>query len=263
MAEFILVNGASGSGKSHAALSLNPEKSIVICPENKILPFGGAMAKYKTIIDQNGNVDLAKSNFYPINKVNQPNNNKRASDPGIYEALQFIDEERPEIKVALIDTFTYAMVESVMREINVDNYKKFNVFAQEFYELVKLIPRLRKDLFVIMTSHIEEDQDFSGVRRTSFKIPAGKLTKQTIVPEGLFTVVLFAESTMIDGKPVHFFSTVNSGTNTCKAPDGMFPAARIPNDYRFVMDCYYAFYLGKEQPKLPATFQLNQQNTNS
>jgi hypothetical protein len=72
----------------------------------------------------------------------------------------------------------------------------------------------------------------------------------------MFTVVLFAESVMVDGRPVHYFATVNNGLNTCKAPDQMFPAEKIPNDYRFVMDCYYAYYLGKDQPQLPESFKL-------
>lgn len=253
MAEFILVNGGSGTGKSVAAFSLNPDKTVIICPENKPLPFAGAKMKYKTIYDKNGYVDLEKSNYMPLNRVTVPN-----GSGGVYEALEFIDENRPEIKVVLIDTFTYAMVESVMRKIDVDNYKKFNEFAQEFYDLVKMIPKLRNDLFVIMTSHIDEDLDFSGVRRTGFKTPAGKLTKQMLVPEGLFTVVLFAEVINKDGQAVHCFSTKNSGTNTCKSPDGMFPGMYIPNDYRFVMDCYYAYYFGKEQPKLPEDWPLKQ-----
>ncbi|MFA6917016.1 MAG: AAA family ATPase [Parachlamydiales bacterium] len=260
MAEFILVNGQSGSGKSTAANTLNPEKTVIICPENKILPFAGAKVKYKTIIDKDGNIDMKKSNFLPINKVMQPNPGKRATDPGVFETLEYIDEQRPEIKVVLIDTFTYAMVESVMRDINVDNYKKFNVFAQEFYDLVKMIPKLRNDLFVIMTAHVDEETDFSGVRRTGFKVPAGKLTKQMLVPEGLFTVVLFSESTVLDGKPIFYFSTVNSGFNTCKSPAGMFPGNFIPNNYRFVMDCYYAYYYDKEQPKLPENWPLKQNN---
>lgn len=269
MAEFILVNGPSGSGKSTAASTLNPEKTAIICPENKMLPFKGAKLKYNTIVGADGDIDFSKSNFLPINKVIQPlakfkarvdlgggklGTFKTGSDPGVYETLEYIDECRPDIKVVLIDTFTYAMVESVMRDINIENYKKFNVFAEEFYMLVKMIPKLRNDLFVIMTAHVDEETDFSGVRRTGFKVPAGKLTKQMLVPEGLFTVVLFSESILHEGKPIYYFSTVTNGYNTCKAPVGMFPTDKIPNDYRFVMDCYYAYYFDKPTPQIPANW---------
>jgi len=256
MANAFLVLGPSGGGKSTAAMTLDPKKTVVICPENKPLPFPGSLKNYQAVY-KGGVLDLDKSNFMPIDKVIQYNPNKRESEPGINEALVYISDNRPEIKVALIDTFTYGMVESVMREINVENYKKFNVFAQEFYDLVKNVPNFRDDLMIIITSHIKVDIDSSGTRHESFKIPSGKLTETLIVPEGLFSVVLYANSRQLEnGETVWYFDTKTNGHNTCKSPMGMFPARFIPNDYRFVLNCYYSYFYGKDQPQLPESFPI-------
>lgn len=251
MAESILIIGPSGSGKSAAIETLSPDKTIVICPEDKVLPFSGAMQKYRT-----GSWD--KSNFFPVKRIVQYDKSKVQSDPGIMDMLQYISISRPEILVVIIDTFTYAMVDSVMRDIHTDNYKKFNVFAEEIYNMINFIKKLRKNLTVIITAHVDEETDNTGTRRTSFKIPAGKLTKNNIVPEGMFTVVLYSGSSIIDGKPVHFFETKTNGFNTCKSPAGMFPQHYIPNDYKFVLQSYYAFFTGKEGPKIPDEFPIKQ-----
>lgn len=259
MAEAFLVMGKSGSGKSTAAETLNPEKTIVICPEDKTLPFPGALIKYKTFRTANGSIDLAKSNFIPIKRIVQYNKQAVPIDPGIIDVLGYISTSRPEVQVVLIDTFTYAMADSVMREIHVDNYKKFNVFAEEFYNLANYVKTLRKNLTVIITSHLKDETDSSGVRKESFKVPAGKLTENLIVPEGLFTMVLYAGSTIVDGKPVHFFETKCNGNNTCKTPRGMFSSWYIPNDYKYVLQTYYSYYAGTEPPAMPTDFPLKNQ----
>lgn len=66
-------------------------------------------------------------------------------------------------------------------------------------------------------------------------VPGGKLLKDKIKVEGMFTIVLYTEVEMKDSKPSYFFLTQNNGKNSCKSPEGMFNDVRIPNDLKYVL----------------------------
>ena len=39
------------------------------------------------------------------------------------------------------------------------------------------------------------------------------------------------------------------GDGLAKAPQGMFPTRRIPNDMQYVLDCMHAYYEGDDVPE--------------
>ena len=237
MAQKLLILGPSGTGKSHAIKYLNPVTTIVICPDRKELPFKGSTKVYKTIFkDGSPEISRAKSNFIPVNSMKT-----------VREIVSQIAVRRLDITTIVIDTITYAMIDSVMREIKTKGYDKFNEFADELYQMINDIPNFRDNLTVIFNAHVE-NENIDGVASISFKIPAGRFTKEKIVPEGLFTIVLYTECVMVDGKPTYYFLTQNNGINTCKSPEGMFPSLRIENNLQYVLDCIKAYYQDEQLP---------------
>jgi hypothetical protein len=86
--------------------------------------------------------------------------------------------------------------------------------------MISVASTLPSDVQIYFMAHTETGDD--GITR--LKTP-GKLMSSYVV-EGLFSMVLRA--TIRDGK--HYFSTVNSGSDTVKAPVGMFDEELIDND---------------------------------
>lgn len=220
MANKILILGQPGTGKTSAARNLDPATTFIICPDEKALPFKGWKNNYKTTLDEKGKIDLSKTNFY------------RTSSPQVTKGiLKAISDSKPETKVVLIDTITSLMISENMKRISEKGFEKFNDFAFDTYSIIKMIDGLRDDLTVIVLAHVEENYDSEGQLRVSFMVPGGKLLKEKIKVDGMFTTVLYTEVTMKDDKPVYSFLTQNNGKNSCKSPEGMFDDLRIDNDY--------------------------------
>jgi adenylate kinase family enzyme len=220
MANKILILGQPGTGKTSAARNLDPATTFIICPDEKALPFKGWKNNYKTTLDEKGKIDLSKTNFY------------RTSSPQVVKAmLKAISDSKLETKVILIDTITSLMISENMKRISEKGFEKFNDFAFDTYSIIKMIDGLRDDLTVIVLAHVEENYDSEGQLRVSFMVPGGKLLKEKIKVDGMFTTVLYTEVSMKDDKPVYNFLTQNNGKNSCKSPEGMFNDMKIDNDY--------------------------------
>jgi hypothetical protein len=79
----------------------------------------------------------------------------------------------------------------------------------------------------------------------------GKLLREKITIEGLFTIVL--RTGVNEGK--YYFYTQNSGKDTVKSPMGMFPAYAIENDLQYVDDKICNYYEIGEGYKSDAEMQ--------
>jgi hypothetical protein len=100
MAYKILSLGDPGSGKTTAAESLDPKTTFIICCDKKGLPFKNWKINYKTVLKDNGKLDLTASNYY------------ETSNPSILRNLiKAISEQHTVIKTIIIDTMT-AMMEN-------------------------------------------------------------------------------------------------------------------------------------------------------
>lgn len=234
----ILILGESGTGKSTSIESLNPLETFIFNSADKHLPFPGSKTKYKTILNDKGNPSYSKSNMISERNIRK-----------ISQEIINLAERRSEIKNIIIDDLAYALLESVFERFDEKSFDKYKAFAKELKELIDSTKGLRDDLNIIIMNHIEYDTDSMGSRRVIFKMPAGKFTKEAIVPEGLFDTVLYAECTRIGDENKYYFRTQNSGNDTCKSPRGMFPGPRIPNDMQYILDCYRAYHAGEKMPE--------------
>jgi adenylate kinase family enzyme len=221
----VLILGSSGTGKSTAAENLDPKSTFIICADRKSLPFKYWKNNYKTVLKDNGKLDLSASNYYVTDNPNV-----------IISLMNAISENKPETKVIILDTITAVMENEYMSRIKEKGFSKFEDCALDTFNLLIAPDTLREDLTVFTLAHTEENYDTDGELRTSFKVVGGKLIGQNIKPEARFTTVLYTEVLMQDEKPNYYFITQNNGSNTCKSPKGMFEDLRIPNDYQYVLD---------------------------
>lgn len=224
MANKILVSGFSGTGKTYSLRTLDPKETFIICPDEKAPPFRGWRKNYISKDPSTGNFNPATCNFL-----------KTTDWPKINQIMKLIGATRPDIKIIVLDTITYAMIGEFMRKASVKGYDKFTQMGSNVYETLKTIDTLRDDLTVIVMAHTEVET-FNGVDRTVFGVPGGKLVKDVVKPIGMFYISL---ETVVekDGDKISYgFMTQNNTTNMAKSPQGMFPSDIIPNDMKVALD---------------------------
>jgi hypothetical protein len=230
MATPILILGEPGTGKTVSTRNLKPEETFFIVSDRKPLTLPGSKSNYKTILKDNGKLDLQKSNYY------------ETADPAIVKALlQQISDNRPDIKNIILDTITSMMTSEYMGRLKEKGFEKFNDLALDTYEIITMLRGLRDDLNIVIMAHTQTSYDSDGIKRTSFKVPGGKLIGQNIEPEALFHIVLYTDVVMTGGKAEYRFLTQNNGKNTCRTPYGLFSETYIPNDLADVIAEYHDY----------------------
>ena len=240
MAKGFLVVAPTGGGKTTAGRNLDPKRGIWIVPEDKELPFRGFKKNFHTDYKKDGKTISLKSNYIPENRIGE-----------IQKILIAICDMTPEqfkarpIDYVIIDTMTYAMLKSVRDKQDVSDFSKFIAFANEFEDLVTTCKRLPEHIKFIITSHedvAETNSSHVGPAERTFKIPAGRFTKEKIVPEGLFTIVFWGDVLEgTEGNEYRFRTQKGNGTQA-KSPLGMFDEMFIPNDYAEIFKKIDEFY---------------------
>lgn len=124
----------------------------------------------------------------------------------------------------VIDDAQYIMSFEEM-DSKLTGYDKWNSIGYGFIGLVRSVLDLPADTIVYFLMHSEVGDDGRLKAKT-----LGKLIDNHYTLEGLFPVVLMANST----KERHWFTTVNDGGSTVKAPMGMFEQTEIDNDLKAV-----------------------------
>jgi hypothetical protein len=120
-----------------------------------------------------------------------------------------------------------------MNRIKETGWDKYNDFGANYFEIIDVCKNLPDDVVVAYMTHLETlDNGLTTVKLI------GKLLREKITIEGLFTVVL--RTGVNEGK--YYFYTQNSGKDTVKSPLGMFPAYAIDNDLNYVADKMRNFY---------------------
>ena len=215
MADTLLVLGNTGTGKSTAIKTLNPEITFIVQCVNKELPFRGFKKKYPL-----GKNRLVSSSYKEIGK----------------KLLEINENES--IQTVILDDITYLMTNEYMMT-ETKGFDKFNNIAENFYKLINFIKtKLREDLTVIFMGH--EETDNTG--RTQMKT-FGKLLSEKICIEGMFSIVL---NTFVNSEG-YYFQTQNNGFNTTKSPQGMFEDLLIPNDLSYVIERIKLYYDGDDE----------------
>lgn len=203
MAQMVLIMGESGTGKSTSMRNCDPETTAIVNPVGKPLPFKG---KFTTL---NGETESRK-------------------------ICKFMKEQAAAgKKLIVVDDFQYILSVPYMNRIKENGWDKWNDFGANYFEIIEVCKSLPDDVIVAYLSHSETLEN--GV--TTIKL-IGKLLREKITIEGLFTIVL--RTGVNEGK--YYFYTQNSGKDTVKSPIGMFPAYAIDNDLNYVADKIRNFY---------------------
>lgn len=203
MAQMLLVMGESGTGKSTSLRNCDPHTTAVVSPVGKPLPFKG---KFEML---NGEVESRK-------------------------ICKFMREQAEAgKKLLVVDDFQYILSVPYMNRIKENGWDKWNDFGANYFEIIEICKELPDDVVVAYMTHTETLEN--GV--TTIKL-IGKLLREKITIEGLFTIVL--RTGVNEGK--YYFYTQNSGKDTVKSPMGMFPAYAIDNDLNYVVDKIRNFY---------------------
>lgn len=203
MAQMILVMGESGTGKSTSMRNCDPATTAVVNPVGKPLPF--------------------KGKFEMLN-----------SETESRKITKFMKEQVASgKKLIVVDDFQYILSVPYMNRIKENGWDKWNDFGANYFEIIEVCKELPEDVVVAYMTHTETLEN--GV--TTIKL-IGKLLREKITIEGLFTIVL--RTGVNEGK--YYFYTQNSGKDTVKSPMGMFPAYAIDNDLNYVADKIRNFY---------------------
>ena len=207
MAEKILIMGESGTGKSTSIRNCDPAITAIVNPVGKPLPFRGSK-KFQTL---NGVTDA--------NKI-----------------CDFMKAQaKAGKKIIVVDDFQYILAIPFMERIKETGWDKYNDFGANYFNIIDVCNELPEDVCVYYMTHTETLDN--GV--TTVKL-IGKLLREKITIEGLFTIVL--KTGVNEGK--YYFFTQNSGKDTVKSPLGMFDAFSIENDLSYVdakIRNYYEF----------------------
>ena len=206
MAQKILIMGESGTGKSTSLRNLDPEITAVVNPVGKPLPFKSSNGKFTMLNNETkyGNITAWLKGQAKAGK-----------------------------KILIVDDFQYLLSIPYMNRIHEGGWDKWNDFGDDYFKLIDVCADLPADVRVYYLSHCETLDN--GI--TTIKL-IGKLLREKITIEGLFTIVL--RTSVIDQK--YFFLTQNSGKDTVKSPMGMFSEYAVENDLAYIDDKVCNYY---------------------
>lgn len=214
MSRAICIMGESGSGKTTAMRTLNPEETYYIDCDGKGLSWKGWRNQYN---------DELKNYFKTDNQSN------------VIAIMKGISDKRPGIKNIVIDTINSIMIADERRRQAEKSYDKWADLAWAVYDIVLLASRLRDDLNIIVLAHTQtETDDTTGERFTRILTNGKKLNK--IGLEKYFTTVLLSKKGA-DG----FVLETQSNRSTAKSPMGAFEDIEIPNDMQMILDVLKEF----------------------
>lgn len=210
----VMIIGESGTGKSTSLRHLDPEQTLLIQAVQKPLPFRSVGWK-------------------PVAKGVRGSVFVTDNSDQIVHVMQKTEKD-----IIVIDDFQYVLANEFMRrvtDVEVGNgaFAKYNEIARHAWDVLMQATRLPEHKRVYILSHSTTD-DFG---KTKIKT-IGKLLDEKIVLEGLVTIVL--RTGVLDGR--YTFSTRNSGSDTVKAPLGLFETERIDNDLAWVDQQITDFY---------------------
>ena len=150
---------------------------------------------------------------------------KGATYATIYQSWERAKAKNTLRKVYVIDDADYLMTFAAFARAKEIGYQKFTDIALDFYNLIQyIITSLPADIIVYILMHTEQTETGMIKAKTT-----GKMIDNQLSLEGLFTIVLYAQTDGTD----HWFTTQSDGYTTVKSPMGMFPA-RIDNDIKAV-----------------------------
>jgi len=141
--------------------------------------------------------------------------------------LRGISDQRPDIKVVMVDTITAIENDMEMRDMKKSGYDKWKDFAMDVYELYTIASQLRDDLIIIFCAHTESFQE-NGETYYRTKHGGQKSTKLNLnsrLAYNLYTDVTVSSS----NEREYWFVTQTDGHTEARSVEGVLPY-RMPND---------------------------------
>lgn len=213
--------GNYGTGKSSSILpignhkGLPPENTLIINSLGKDLPIKGFNKMY------NKEKQNIKSNLEVSTLTNH-----------IYNTYNKMEN----VKYVVIDDFIYLTTKHLIDKAEEHSFTKYNKTAGLVGGLMNALNSFGDDVFVFVMFHQELDE--YGLRVRS----ASKMIDKLMNLEGLFTYILFTDTTVDHEGKVSYQFITNTTTNSngvvvpAKSPLGCFDDIRIPNDLGLVVD---------------------------
>lgn len=206
----IAVMGESGSGKTTAMRTLNPDETYYIDCDGKGLSWRGWRNQYNT---------------------ERKNYARTCNQNAILAVMGNLSQKRENVKNIVIDTANSIMVDDEFRRMKEKGYDKWQDIAMSVYQIVTTASALRDDMNVIVLFHTQTDVDeTTGQRFTRILTNGKKLNK--VVLEKYFTTVLLSKR---NDEGAYIFET-HSNHSTTKTPMDAFADDEIDNDMQAVLD---------------------------
>lgn len=206
----IAVMGESGSGKTTAMRTLNPDETYYIDCDGKGLSWRGWRNQYNT---------------------ERKNYARTCNQNAILAVMGNLSQKRENVKNIVIDTANSIMVDDEFRRMKEKGYDKWQDIAMSVYQIVTTASALRDDMNVIVLFHTQTDVDeTTGQRFTRILTNGKKLNK--VVLEKYFTTVLLSKR---NDEGAYIFET-HSNHSTAKTPMDAFADDEIDNDMQAVLD---------------------------
>ena len=122
-------------------------------------------------------------------------------------------------------------------------YEKFNDIGGDFTDMLRVGDSLRDDVKIIFTGHSENVGDSINEYWTLKTI--GKMVKEKVTPEGLFTYVFHALVEEGDDGMEYKLLTNTDGIHVAKTHLGMFDKLKIDNDLNEIIKVIDAYNEGE------------------
>lgn len=222
--------GNYGSGKSTSIMpvaghkGLNPDETLIINSLGKDLPVKGFNKMY----------NKEKKNIVKPADVNQ-------ATTWIRDHIS----KMKHIKNIVIDDFIYLTTKHLIEQAEVASFQKYNTTVGRIGSVMNALDCLDDDVFVFVMFHQEVTEQ--GTMRVK---SASKMIDSLMNLEGIFTYVLFTDTSVDDNGRAEYSFITNTTNNSqgvlipAKSPIDCFPKLRIPNDLGLVVDYIKAFREG-------------------